>query len=89
MASTLNNLGNLARYQGEYATAQQHYAEALELVQDRADDWGTAIVLNNLGILARVRGELPDALQLAGESLAIARRTADLRNQALAMGISR
>ena len=85
VASTLNNLGNLARYQGEYATAQQHYAEALELVQDRADDWGTAIVLNNLGILARVRGELPDALRLAGESLAIARRTADLRNQALAM----
>ncbi|HEY3107705.1 MAG TPA: tetratricopeptide repeat protein, partial [Chloroflexota bacterium] len=84
-ASTLNQLGSIARYQGDYATAREMYREALTIVRALGDEWGATILLNNLGILARMRGEYAEARELSLESLDLARARRDETNAAIAL----
>ena len=76
-ARALNALGNLARLQGDYATARTAYEEALAMYRERGNKVGVASLLNNLGTLARVQGDLTAARALHEEALALRREIGD------------
>ena len=77
MASVLNNLGVITRYQGDFVTAQTFYEEALSLYRELGDKWATTMVLSNLGIVAQERGDFEQARRMHTESLARRRELGD------------
>ena len=57
IVSSLNNLGNLARYGGDYATAERLYEEARAISRELKDEWAESVLSINVGVLAQVRGD--------------------------------
>jgi non-specific serine/threonine protein kinase len=74
-AETLNALGELTRYQGEYGRAAIYYAESLALWQELGERSWIALVRCNQGLLAHNQGDEDLAAALLAESLALARET--------------
>lgn len=76
VASSYNNLGVLARKQGDYPAARQHYERALDIRRRvlPADHPQLAISLNNLGALENVDGNYVRAAAYFSESLGINQR---------------
>ena len=72
IASTLANLGDLARDAGDLDKAEAHYAESLALRRDLGDTRGVATVLALLGETARRRGLRERAWALYQEGLEVA-----------------
>jgi len=85
IVTSLNNLGNLARFDGEYAAADAMYDEALVLARQLGDEWAQSILLGNLGLLARMRGDYGRAGELYRTALDLARKLGDQRSVALAL----
>jgi tetratricopeptide (TPR) repeat protein len=72
VASTLNNLGNVAYSRGDLARAEQYYQQALAIFEKLApNSLDVATTLNNLGNVARNRGDLARAEQYYQQALAI------------------
>jgi tetratricopeptide (TPR) repeat protein len=72
MASTLNNLGNVAYSRGDLARAEQYYQQALAIYEKLApNSLDVAGTLHNLGNVAYSRGDLARAEQLYQQALAI------------------
>ncbi len=69
IARTLNNLGEMARVEGDYAAARKFYEESLLLRQELGDQRGIAISLINLGFVAYDGGDYQQAAVLFEESL--------------------
>ncbi len=61
IAATLNNLGEVARLQKDYATARSAYREALDIARISHDSRVEAYILNNLGIASNAAGAFQDA----------------------------
>jgi predicted ATPase/class 3 adenylate cyclase len=82
---SLNQLGNIARYRGEYAAAEELYAEGLDIARQLGDEWAATILLYNLSVLARLSGDHARARALGEESLTRARSRGDVMNAAFAL----
>jgi predicted ATPase/class 3 adenylate cyclase len=87
-ARLLNRSGYVARVQGNYAAATQHYNESLALYRHLNDRAGVGGVLQGLAVLAMAHEHFEDAEQLFEESLSLLREAGDresvenlLRNQ--------
>ena len=74
IASSLGNLGNVARAQGNYADARTLLEESLAIRRELEDKRGIALTLNNLGNLAYEQGDYALARVLYEESLMIDRK---------------
>lgn len=76
-AAALIGAATLARRQGEYPAAIQHYEEALSISRDLNDTSAIASALNNLGVVAVDQGNYERAEQLGQEALALFRAAKD------------
>lgn len=65
----LNNVGEVARCQGDYARAASLYEESLPLLREASDTRGVALALGNLGHVLYHLGEGERAEALLKESL--------------------
>jgi predicted ATPase len=65
----LTNLANIARKQGDYATARAAYEATLEAFRTAGDIRGTAVALNGLGDVAAAQDDIADARRLYQETL--------------------
>ena len=77
-----NNLGNVAMYRGEHATARDRYAKALELKRREGDPVGQRIALGNLALADLELDRPEDALRGLIESRAVALTTGHRRGVA-------
>jgi Tfp pilus assembly protein PilF len=71
LAYSLNNLGDVAREQGDYAAARTWYAESLALVRELGNQRGIAYSLHNLGLVASDLGDFATARTFYAQSLLI------------------
>jgi len=78
MAYCLNQLGNVAFAQSDYAAAQGHYEASYTLRKQMDDPEGMAVALNHLGQIALQEGNEAEAETLYQRSLAIFEDIADL-----------
>jgi CHAT domain-containing protein/tetratricopeptide (TPR) repeat protein len=77
VASTLNNLGNVARSRGDLARAEELYQQALAIYEKLApNSLQVATATLNLGNVARDRGDLVRAEQYYQQALAIREKLA-------------
>ncbi len=76
-ARARGNLGNLALFAGDHATAARHYEHALAFWRDYGDDWGVSLMLENLAITHNALGDRERALTLLREGLTYARVLGD------------
>jgi predicted ATPase/serine/threonine protein kinase/Flp pilus assembly protein TadD len=72
-ANALNWAGNLAKLQGDLATARRLLEESLSIRRTLGEPVGTASSLNNLGNVLKDQGDLDGALDLYRESLELQR----------------
>jgi len=72
-ANALNGAGNLARMQGDYASAGALHQESLSIYREIGDREGMSYALNNLGIVAKQQADYTSARAYYEESLAIHR----------------
>jgi tetratricopeptide (TPR) repeat protein len=68
----LNSLGGVELEQGDYASAERHYREALQIAQKLDDQEDVAIFTGNLANLALNREDWVAAEALAREALTVA-----------------
>jgi tetratricopeptide (TPR) repeat protein len=85
VAVSLNNLGNLARNQGDNAGARTLFMESLALRRVLGDKQGIALALNNLGNIAFDQNDYSTARAFLEESLALQREMGDRPNTALVL----
>ncbi len=79
----LNLLAIVAKYRGDFARADDLYAECLTLQRELGDPQGIAVALNNLGTVATERGQYERAAAQFEESLALKRSLDDMRGIAV------
>ncbi|MCI0713442.1 MAG: protein kinase, partial [Chloroflexi bacterium] len=70
-ASALQNLGNIAHYQGDIGAAHDFHSESLSVRRAIGDQKGVAASLTNLGTVAIVHGNYEQARQYHQQSLEI------------------
>ncbi len=80
----LSKLGDLARQEGDLATAKTNYTRYLEIMQAVHDQRGEGVALSKLGDLARQEGDLATAKTNYARYLAIMQATISLRSQGIA-----
>ena len=81
VANSLNNLGNLARDQGDYEGALARYRESLKIVGEYNDCWAMAYLLEDMGCLACLQGQPERALHLSGAAEALRKAIGAPRSQ--------
>jgi len=81
----LNLLAIVAKYRGDFARADDLYAECLTLQRELGDPQGIAVALNNLGTVATERGQYDRAAAQFEESLALKRSLGDMRGIAVTL----
>jgi tetratricopeptide (TPR) repeat protein len=85
----LNNLGEVARVQGDYEKARQYYEESESLLRVMGDPGDLARLVHNLGSVALHEGNFEKAKSLYSESLAMFRKFGNKRGIAeCLMGLS-
>jgi non-specific serine/threonine protein kinase len=82
----LDNLGCVARRQGDYAAARVLHEQSLSLSRELSDRAAIAQSLANLGHVARAIGDMPTAHQRYTESLLIRRQIGDRHGIAMTSG---
>ena len=85
IAASLNNLGQLARQQGDLRKARSLLQESLAIRRELADRRNLAVTLNVLGKIASESGEFSQALALLRESLEICGTLGDRRSLAYSL----
>jgi tetratricopeptide (TPR) repeat protein len=76
-AAALNNLGMVARSQGNYQEATDYYEQALALFRELGDRQGEANSLMGLGMVARSQGNYKEAIDYYEQALDIMREIDD------------
>jgi tetratricopeptide (TPR) repeat protein/transcriptional regulator with XRE-family HTH domain len=84
-ANTLDDLGLLRRWTGDYPGAVQVLEEALDIYRDLGDRLGQANTLNDLGLVRLGTGDYPSAVQALEEALGIYREIGHQVGQAYAL----
>jgi predicted ATPase len=77
MASTLNNLANVAYYHKEFEGAVSMHEQTLAIYQELGDSAGVSKSLNNLAIVVRSQGDYARAHSLIAQSLQLKRAAGD------------
>jgi adenylate cyclase len=77
IANLLNNMGIIARFQGDYALARALYQESLSIRQKLGDKLAISVSLTNLGLLALSLGDLDTARQRLEEAIVLTREVGD------------
>jgi tetratricopeptide (TPR) repeat protein len=77
IASSLNSLGEVARYYHEYKESRELFEESLAILEEMGEREGIATVLNNLGHLARNQGDYSKAHSLYERTLGFLRTLGD------------
>ena len=85
IATALNLLGIIARYQGTPEEADAHFEESLAIAKALGDKWLIAYALDNLGLTAYIHRRYETAQQLYTESLQLARELGDKRGIAYSL----
>ena len=85
VATALNLLGIIARYQGTPEEADAHFEESLAIAKALGDKWLIAYALDNLGLTAYIHRRYEAAQQLYTESLQLARELGDKRGIAYSL----
>jgi predicted ATPase/DNA-binding CsgD family transcriptional regulator len=85
-AMNLDNLGCVARRQGDYAAARSLHEQSLSLSRELSDRAAIAQSLANLGHVARGVGDVPTARERYTESLRIRREIGDRHGVAMTCG---
>lgn len=85
-AKVLHGAGNLARYQGDYATAVDFHKQSLNLFNEIEYKPGIARQLEVLGEIAWFQGDYPRALEQHTESLALRYEVKDQPGIAASLG---
>jgi tetratricopeptide (TPR) repeat protein len=75
----LNNLGEVARVQGDFDKARQYYEESESLLRVTGDQGDLARLVHNLGCVAQHEGNFEKAKALFNESLAMFRKFGNKR----------
>jgi tetratricopeptide (TPR) repeat protein len=70
-ATITANLGNVARDQGDYASARVLYAESLAINRELGDAWQLAYLVEDIGVLAALDAMFLRALRLLGAADAL------------------
>jgi tetratricopeptide (TPR) repeat protein len=83
MAGALDELGNLAYLQGDYAEAQRRYQQSLAFFEQLGDLAGQASSWHQLGMLAQQQRDYAEARRLYQQSLQIQEQLGNLAGQAL------
>jgi tetratricopeptide (TPR) repeat protein len=81
-AGSLNNLGVIDFYLGQYESAAHHFAQALAIFKEIDEEIGEAASLFNIGNTFIERGVYQKAIELHEQSLAVAVRIDDKAGQA-------
>jgi tetratricopeptide (TPR) repeat protein len=76
-SATLNNLGQISRARGDYATALYHLDASLAIRRQIGDKAGEGRALYNMGHIAWEAQNMERAMTLWRESFALARETQD------------
>jgi predicted ATPase/transcriptional regulator with XRE-family HTH domain/Tfp pilus assembly protein PilF len=76
-AAVLNNLGNLARSQGDFGPARDYQEQALRMQEALGDEAGVCRSLESLAILAGSQGDYDQAGALLERTLALRRKIGD------------
>ncbi len=84
-ADCRRTLGNISLYQGDYASAQAHYEQALALYREDDDRVGESALLNNLGSLAANRGDYASARDYYEQTLRLKREIGDRQSEGLVL----
>ena len=84
IATSLNELGLVALYQGEYAAARQFLEQSLAIKRELGDDWLIANSLVNLGLVAGYENDYAAAYPLHQESLVLYRALNETSGMAIA-----
>lgn len=84
-ARALLTLGNIAKFRGDPAQADQLYSDGLAILRELGDTRGALVALNNLSALLIERGDLDRALPLIEESLSLKRQAGDRRGIAVSL----
>ena len=84
-ATSLNDLGEVARKLGEYENAREYHQQSLDIKRDISDHNGAATSLDNLGLVAQRQGEYEDAREYHQQSLDITEITGDRRGEAYSL----
>ena len=84
-ALTLMNIGIIEENMGQYASARQHYNDALTLALKVNLPQVQAATLTNLGNLALVQEKWTEALEYNRKAVAIARKIGDRRSETIAL----
>lgn len=89
-ARALNNLGEVARAQGDFTGAIALYHESLRLTRELGERSGTAVLLGNLGMCALAQGDPGRAATCLGESLLLCSELGEKRGVAACLlGLAR
>ena len=77
IAGMLNNIANIDRQLGQFATAERAYGEALAIARELGRKKDVVMALNNLGSLMADRGDLRGAIARHQETLSAYREVGD------------
>ena len=86
IASAVNDLGALAVYEGDYATAGRLMRESLEIKQAIGDPWLIAKALGNAALVAGYEGDHAGAYALHEESLTLFEELGETMGAAIELG---
>lgn len=84
-ARVLSILGNIAKFQGDYAEASRYLEESITILRESGDVKGLIVALNNLGTIAIELGQTSRAETLLEESLTLKRQVDDRRGIAVGL----
>jgi tetratricopeptide (TPR) repeat protein len=82
VAAALNNLGNIAQSQNDFARAQDLYSESLGLARSLDDKIQIASTLGNLGLNAHYQDDCEQATTLYRQSLELYQKLGDQHGEA-------
>jgi CHAT domain-containing protein len=84
-AQTLNNIGLVNQWSGNYPVALDYYQQSLVIAREIGDRATEALTLNNIGLVNQSSGNYPVALDYYQQSLVIAREIGDRATEALTL----
>lgn len=85
IAASLNNIGFLARSQGNIAKALEYYNKSLKIYEEIKEPQGTAVTINNIGFIYQNLGDIPKALDYYHRSLKIQEAIKDKNGSAASL----
>ena len=81
--ATLNNIGQIFKARGDYATALTYLEQSLAIQREIGDKAGEGTTLSNIGAIYHARGDYATALTYLEQSVAICREIGDKHGESV------